>query len=228
MREESPEKKSPLRSGFTTGACATATSLAAATLLLERRNLAEIEIRLPRGQLTRFALQSCALGAEEGEAICSTIKDAGDDPDVTHRAEIISTVKLTDLSGFCFIAGQGVGTVTKAGLPLAVGEPAINPVPRKMIESHLTALAQRVAYIGGFQVSIAITNGVELAKKTMNGRLGIVGGLSVLGTTGIVKPFSCSAYIASIHQGMDVAKANGFEHIAACTGSTSDRAIQSV
>ncbi|MFV2056085.1 MAG: cobalt-precorrin-5B (C(1))-methyltransferase [Thiohalomonadales bacterium] len=228
MRAESPEQKKKLRSGFTTGACATATSLAAATLLLENEPLDAIEICLPRGELTRFVLTYCRLGPKQHEAHCATIKDAGDDPDVTHRAEIIATVALTSAVGVKFVAGQGVGTVTRAGLSLEVGEPAINPVPREMMTMHLGKLAERNAYTGGFRITISITHGVALAKKTMNARLGIIGGLSILGTTGIVKPFSCAAYIASIHQAMDVAKANGLEHIAACTGSTSDRIIQSI
>jgi len=231
MRNESSELKRPLRSGFTTGACATATSLAAATLLLDQRfdnnTISNINIELPSGKSTNFELHFCQK-TQVDVASCATIKDAGDDPDVTHQAEIIATVKLLPKAGVVFKAGSGVGTVSKRGLAIPVGEPAINPVPRKMIQAHLHRLANRLAYSGGFAVTISISDGEELAKKTMNGRLGIVGGLSILGTTGIVKPFSCSAYIASIHQGMDVAKANGIKHIAACTGSSSERAIQTL
>jgi len=229
MRNESSELKRSLRSGYTTGACATATSLAAATLLLELKQctLSNIEIELPSGQMTTFDLHKCQKNQVD-VASCATIKDAGDDPDVTHLAEIIATVKLLPHAGIVFKAGSGVGTVSKPGLAIGVGEPAINPVPRKMMQTHLHRLADRFDYSGGFEVSISISDGEALAKKTMNGRLGIVGGLSILGTTGIVKPFSCSAYIASIHQGMDVAKANGIEHIAACTGSSSERAIQTL
>ena len=125
-----------------------------------------------------------------------------------------------------FKADQGVGTVTLAGLALAIGEPAINPVPRQMMQDNLQLVAQTYDYQGGFEVSIGIDQGTELALKTMNGRLGIVGGLSVLGTSGIVRPFSCSAWIASIHRGMDVAAANGCEHIAAATGNTSEAYVQ--
>jgi cobalt-precorrin-5B (C1)-methyltransferase len=116
--------------------------------------------------------------------------------------------------------------VTRAGLTLAVGEPAINPVPRRMMHDHLVDLAAEYAYTGGFEVTIGVEGGEALALKTMNPRLGIVGGLSILGTTGIVRPFSCSAYIASIHQGIDVARANGYRHVAACTGNASEDAMR--
>jgi cobalt-precorrin-5B (C1)-methyltransferase len=135
-------------------------------------------------------------------------------------------VRLLPEPGVTFRAGPGVGTVTRAGLTLPVGEPAINPVPRKMITDHLTELAAEHAYRGGFEVTIGVEGGEQLALKTMNPRLGILGGLSILGTTGIVRPFSCSAYIASIHQGIDVARANGYMHLAACTGNASEDAMR--
>jgi len=122
----------------------------------------------------------------------------------------------------------GVGTVTRPGLVLAVGEPAINPVPRKMISDHLTLLAAETGYHGGFEVTVNVEGGEALALKTMNPRLGILGGLSILGTSGIVRPFSCAAYIASIHQGIDVAKTNGYLHIAACTGNASEDTMRRV
>jgi len=155
-------------------------------------------------------------------AVAAVIKDAGDDPDVTHEAVVFTRVALRVAPGIQFVAGPGVGTVTRAGLTLAIGEPAINPVPRQMISTHLQLLAQKADYRGGFVVSIGVENGENLALKTMNPRLGIVGGLSILGTTGIVRPFSCSAYIASIHQGIDVARANAQHHLAACTGNASE------
>jgi cobalt-precorrin-5B (C1)-methyltransferase len=128
--------------------------------------------------------------------------------------------------GVEFIAGAGVGTVTREGLALAVGEPAINEVPRRMMREHLQQQAERFDYGGGFGVEVGVENGEALAQKTMNPRLGIVGGLSILGTSGIVRPYSCAAWIASIHQGMDVALANGVEHIAASTGNASEAAIR--
>ena len=151
-------------------------------------------------------------------ATAGIIKDAGDDPDVTHGAEVVVTVRpLAAGSGVVFRAGAGVGTVTLPGLPLAVGEPAINPAPRRMI-------AEVVA--DDVEVTIAIPGGEALALKTANGRLGIVGGLSVLGTTGVVVPYSCASWISSIHRGIDVARALGYDHVAAATGRTSEAAVQ--
>ncbi|KPA87520.1 cobalt-precorrin-5B (C(1))-methyltransferase, partial [Pseudomonas asplenii] len=156
------------------------------------------------------------------------LKDAGDDPDVTHGALLYTRVRLTAEPGVHFHAGSGVGTVTRPGLVLAVGEPAINPVPRRMITEHLQQLAAEHAYDGGFSVTVNVEGGEALALKTMNPRLGILGGLSILGTSGIVRPFSCSAYIASIHQGIDVARTNGYLHIAACTGNASEDTMRRV
>ncbi|MEM7208672.1 MAG: cobalt-precorrin-5B (C(1))-methyltransferase [Pseudomonadota bacterium] len=221
MRDETPEQKQPLRTGLTTGACATATSLAAAKLLLTGEPSETIEIALPRGKRVAFDLTACALNGDVARA--DTVKDAGDDPDATHGATVFAQVQLREDPGVVFTAAEGVGTVTRTGLTLAVGEPAINPVPREMMSAHLTQLADALSYSGGFDVAIGIVNGEKIAEQTMNGRLGILGGLSILGTTGIVRPYSCAAFIASIHQGIDVAIANGVEHIAACTGSTSER-----
>ncbi|MGF6778549.1 cobalt-precorrin-5B (C(1))-methyltransferase [Paraburkholderia sp. GAS334] len=225
MRDETPEQPAPLRSGYTTGSCATATSLAAARLLLVGVASDVADIVLPKGQHVPMPLVFCRL-TDDGGAEAGTIKDAGDDPDVTHGAVVFARVQLRAQPGVRFFAGPGVGTVTRAGLTLAVGEPAINPVPRQMMTQHLTELAVEHGYAGGFDVTIGVEGGEALALKTMNPRLGIVGGLSILGTTGIVRPFSCSAYIASIHQGIDVARANGYRHIAACTGNTSEDAMR--
>ncbi|MBX2884400.1 MAG: cobalt-precorrin-5B (C(1))-methyltransferase [Granulosicoccus sp.] len=225
MREDSPEKVTKLRSGFSTGACATATSLAAARLLLTEHYTSTASIELPRGEQVDFHLEEC-VKVDARSARASTIKDAGDDPDVTHKALIVAEVALVEAKGIQFLAGEGVGTVTREGLSLAVGEAAINPVPRAMITAHLSSLAAEQNYTGGFTVTIGVRDGEKLAERTMNARLGILGGLSILGTTGIVRPFSCAAYIASIHQSIDVAHANGLSHIAASTGSTSERYIQ--
>lgn len=220
MRDETAEQPAPLRSGLTTGSCATATSLAAARLLLTGQASDAVQITLPKGKVVQMRLEFCRLlddGAEAG-----TLKDAGDDPDVTHGALLYSRVRLQAQPGVRFVAGSGVGTVTRPGLVLAVGEPAINPVPRKMMNEHLQRLAEEAAYAGGFEVTVNVRDGENLALKTMNPRLGIIGGLSILGTSGIVRPFSCAAYIASIHQGIDVARTNGYLHIAACTGNASE------
>ena len=226
MRDETAEQPAPLRSGLTTGSCATATSLAAARLLLCGIQADAVDIVLPKGKQVQMRLEFCRLTEQGAEA--GTIKDAGDDPDVTHGALLFSQVRLTDGPGVRFVAGRGVGTVTRPGLVLAVGEPAINPVPRKMIGDHLGRLAEEVGYAGGFEVTVNVEGGEALALKTMNPRLGILGGLSILGTSGIVRPFSCAAYIASIHQGIDVAKTNGYLHIAACTGNASEDTMRRV
>ncbi|EIK96511.1 cobalt-precorrin-6A synthase [Pseudomonas sp. M47T1] len=226
MRDETAEQPAPLRSGLTTGSCATATSLAAARLLLTGQVLDAAQITLPKGKQVEMRLEFCRLHEDGAEA--GTLKDAGDDPDVTHGALLYSRVRLLPQAGIRFVAGSGVGTVTRPGLVLGVGEPAINPVPRRMITEHLTALAVECAYVGGFEVTVNVQDGAALALKTMNPRLGILGGLSILGTSGIVRPFSCAAYIASIHQGIDVATTNGFMHIAACTGNASEDTMRRV
>ncbi|NBA95121.1 cobalt-precorrin-5B (C(1))-methyltransferase [Pseudomonas sp. R5(2019)] len=226
MRNETGEQARPLRSGLTTGSCATATSLAATRLLLTGEVSDAVEITLPKGKRVQMRLEFCRLLGDGAEA--GTIKDAGDDPDVTHGALLFSQVRLLDTPGVRFKAGSGVGTVTRPGLVLAVGEPAINPVPRQMMTEHLLRLAEDCSYSGGFEVSVNVQDGASLALKTMNPRLGILGGLSILGTSGIVRPFSCAAYIASIHQGIDVAKTNGYEHVAACTGNASEDTMRGV
>jgi cobalt-precorrin-5B (C1)-methyltransferase len=226
MRDETAEQPAPLRSGLTTGSCATATSLAAARLLLAGETNDAIEITLPKGKCVQMRLEFCRLMADGAEA--GTLKDAGDDPDVTHGALVYAQVRLAPEPGVRFVAGEGVGTVTRPGLVLGVGEPAINPVPRRMMAEHLSQAAQEFGYEGGFEVTICVENGSALALKTMNPRLGILGGLSILGTSGIVRPFSCAAYIASIHQGIDVARTNGYQHIAACTGNASEDTMRRV
>ncbi len=237
MHEQVDKNVAKLRSGYTTGACATATAKAAAMTLLgldlgrelgrgrEHQLQNSVEITLPRGKTATFIISACQ-PISSARIRADTVKDAGDDPDVTHRATVFCEVELSVNPGVRFYAAEGVGTVTRAGLSLAVGEPAINPTPRKMIAEHLLLIAHERGYDGGFEVHIGVVNGEKLARKTMNARLGIVGGLSILGTTGIVRPFSCSAFIASIHQSIEVAHANGIGEIAASTGSTSEQYIQ--
>ena len=213
-----------LRFGWTTGACATAATQAAFRALHTGAFEPTVQITLPKGQTPSFELVQQKL--TRGSAIASVIKDAGDDPDVTHEAEIVAEVRLSeDATGVRFFAGNGVGTVTLPGLPLAVGEPAINPSPRSMIVAAIQDICMELGVSGNVDVTISIPGGEQLALKTMNGRLGIKGGLSVLGTTGIVIPYSCSSWIHSIHRGVDVAKEQGIGHIAAATGSTSEVAI---
>ncbi len=217
----------PLKSGFTTGACAAAAAKAAAQALISvSKNLlapTTIEIPFPDGSSHSFKIEKYNTGSDWASA--SVIKDAGDDPDVTNGAEITATVRLTDSGGIVIKGGQGVGLVTKPGLSVSVGEPAINPVPRKMIleavqeTSLLVDNAQK-----GIEIEVSIKDGELLAKKTLNYRLGIVGGLSVLGTTGIVKPLSTEAWTATIVSTMDVAKATGQREIVLSTGRTSENA----
>src|SRR3954451_713310 len=220
------QQTAALRRGWTTGAGAAAAARAAYAALLTGRFPDPVTIRLPRGQAPSFPL---ALSERaDGCARAGIVKDAGDDPDVTHGALVIADVAWAAAgTGVSFRAGEGVGTVTRAGLPLAVGEPAINPAPRAMIREMLADLAEaNGAPPPDLTVTLAIPGGEQLAEKTMNRRLGIEGGLSILGTTGIVVPYSCSSWIHAIQRGIDVARAAGFAHIAAATGSTSERAVQ--
>jgi len=216
------ERAPKLRRGWTTGSCATAAAKAAAAALLGDAFPDPVEITLPRGERVAFALAETSQG--DGFASAGVVKDAGDDPDVTHGALVRATVRHAEPgAGIVFRAGNGVGTITRPGLPLPPGEPAINPVPRAMI---VAALAELGAH--DMIVEVGIDNGEELAKRTLNARLGIVGGLSVLGTTGIVVPYSCAAWIDTIHRGIDVARATGVAHIAGSTGSTSEAAVRAL
>lgn len=215
----------PLRRGWTTGACAAAAAKAAYAALLTGEFPDPVEVALPRGERPSFAL--ALTRKEERAASAGIVKDAGDDPDVTHGAVVIATVRPAAAgNGVTFRAGEGVGMVTRPGLPVPPGEPAINPAPRQMIRDAIAEVAAAAGGQGDVEVEIAIPGGEALAAKTLNGRLGIVGGLSILGTTGIVVPYSCSAWIHSIHRGIDVARAIGLTHIAGATGATSEAAVQ--
>jgi cobalt-precorrin-5B (C1)-methyltransferase len=215
-----------LRRGWTSGACAAAAARAAFAALLCGRFPDPVSIRLPRGRTAQFAL--ALAGRYQGRARAGIIKDAGDDPDVTHGVLVIAEVVPAAVgSGIGFAAGEGVGRVTRPGLALGVGEPAINLAPRAMIRDALMdEAAENGLPAPDVIVTISIPGGERLAEKTMNSRLGIVGGLSILGTTGVVVPYSCSSWIHSIQRGIDVARAAGLGHIAAATGATSEQAVQ--
>lgn len=231
----------PLRRGWTTGACATAATRAAYTALVTGEFPDPVSIVLPKGDQPAFALafegkSAPVAGAEldSGAGLASRahwakagiVKDAGDDPDVTHGALVIS--KITALKpgeGLRFVAGEGVGTVTLPGLPIAPGEAAINPVPRRLMTEQIESLAAELGGPLDVEIEISVPGGEQLALKTWNPRLGIKGGLSILGTTGVVHPFSCSAWIHSIHRGIDVARATGLTHVGGATGSTSETAM---
>jgi len=206
-----------LRSGYTTGACAAAAAKAAALALTTQQAVQEVTIRLPIGQDVTFAVHRCEVGPDE--ALCSVIKDAGDDPDVTHGAEICARVRRAE--HFELAGGEGVGTVTRPGLGLEVGGPAINPVPRRMISESIAEVTTELP-----RVEISVPGGEQMAKKTLNGRLGIVGGISILGTTGIVRPYSTASWRASVEQAVDVAAANGVREVVFSTGGRSEKFSQ--
>ena len=219
----SRKPETELRRGWTTGACATAAVQAALGGLWEMRVPSTVQITLPRGETPVFEIANSEIG--DGWAYAAVIKDAGDDPDVTHQALIEARVEMSE-GGVIFKGGTGIGQVTRPGLPIAVGEPAINPVPREMMSAVVRDTAARLDEAPNITITLSVPNGAELAEKTWNPRLGIIGGLSILGTTGIVRPFSCAAWIASIHRGVDVARAIGLTHVAGCTGATSEKAVQ--
>ena len=220
-----PPPDKDLRPGWTTGACATAAAKAAFVALHTGDFPDPVTIRLPKDRIASFDLARTQRDA--GFALAGVVKDAGDDPDVTHGVMVIARIaRAAAGTGISFHAGPGVGTVTRPGLPIARGEPAINPGPRAMIEMNVQDAARDLGCGADATVTISIPNGEAIATKTLNGRLGIVGGLSILGTTGIVVPYSCSAWIHAIHRGVDVARAAGLDHIAAATGRTSEDAAR--
>src|SRR5918998_723740 len=206
MRRVRDEK---LRTGWTTGACAAAAAKAAARALLSgEAQKKEVEIKLPRKgeeKRVRFAVERCEVGASWAEAVI--VKDAGDDPDVTHGAHLTARVSWREEPGIELDRGEGVGTVTKPGLGLPVGGPAINAVPRRMISYSVEEVIDPDER--GVRVVISVPNGERMAEKTTNARLGILGGVSILGTTGIVRPFSTAAWAASVVQAVNVMGAQG-------------------
>jgi cobalt-precorrin-5B (C1)-methyltransferase len=239
-------KRKKLKSGYTTGACAAAAAKAAVLLVTNHASrVTAVEIPFPDGSRVKFRIQDSGFRVQERTAWASVIKDAGDDPDVTNGAEIVANVrvksqessvknndsdsdsKLVTLNSLLYLRGGiGVGMVTKPGLAISVGEPAINPVPRKMIESAVieaVGAGSPRPSVGAIEITISVPNGEELAKKTLNKRLGIVGGISILGTTGIVKPVSTEAWTATITSSMDVAKAMGYKEIVLSAGRSSEK-----
>ncbi|MHB8809271.1 MAG: cobalt-precorrin-5B (C(1))-methyltransferase [Desulfobulbaceae bacterium] len=225
---ESKSKK--LRSGYTTGACAAAAAKAATCILLRKGAISEtVEIPFPDGSRVAFNVQRPEYRLQDGKGVAtaSIVKDAGDDPDITNGAEIAASVRIAEDPGIVIQGGRGVGRVTKPGLAIPVGEPAINPVPRKMIrEAVAEAVRECGAAVPGLEVTISVPAGEELAKKTLNHRLGIIGGISILGTTGIVRPLSEEAWTATVTASFDVAKALGLTEVVISTGRTSEKAHQ--
>jgi cobalt-precorrin-5B (C1)-methyltransferase len=221
MQKKDKKDPSQMRQGYTTGACSTAATKAALIALITGEAQEESTIHLPVGRDATFTIEKCEM--TESVVRAETIKDAGDDPDATHKALIVSTVSWIDTPGIILDGGVGVGRVTKPGLPVPVGEAAINPVPRKMILTTVQQTLEEFQINRGVKVVISVPDGEEIAKKTLNGRLGIVGGISILGTRGIVVPFSSSAYMASIVEAISVAKACGSEHVVLTTGGRSEK-----
>ncbi len=216
-----------LKKGWTTGACAAGAAAAAYRAHVTRAFEDTVTIRLPRSETPTFTLVTQDL--DNVSARAGIIKDAGDDPDVTHGLEIVAEVhNAKPGTGVTFVAGEGVGTVTMNGLALAPGEPAINPGPRAYITQALETVAQELGTEADgppdVELTISIPGGREVADQTMNARLGIIGGLSVLGTTGVVVPYSCSSWIHAIQRGVDVARAQGLQHLLGATGRTSEKA----
>lgn len=209
-----------LRSGWTTGTCSAAAAKAAATGLLFQQVQTSVEVALPDARVVWFAVERCDVEDDRCEAV--VVKDAGDDPDVTHGAHLTATVRWLDGPGLQLEGGVGVGVVTKPGLGLEVGGPAINPVPRQMIRENILSvfdLEQR-----GVRVTISVPDGEKRAKKTTNARLGILGGISILGTTGIVRPFSTESWRASVLQAVSVMAAQGEATLVLATGGRTEKA----
>jgi cobalt-precorrin-5B (C1)-methyltransferase len=213
-----------LRSGYTTGACAAAAARAATIALLKQEVVNQVQVELPGANQANFKVNRCVFNCSQ--ASCSVIKDAGDDPDVTHGAEISAIVSWKDKPGISITGGKGVGVVTKPGLEIPVGMTAINPVPRQIIEHSVREVAGNKLDSKGIQVTISVPAGEELAKRTLNPRLGITKGISILGTTGIVIPYSVNAYTTCISQALDVAVACGCSQVVLTTGRRSEKFAQ--
>lgn len=215
----------PLRSGFTTGSCATAATRAALEGLLSRIPQHSATIILPDGETVTLPVSSCTFTKDS--CTCGVIKDAGDDPDVTNGYTVLSTVSLTTRPGVQFLPGEGVGTITLPGIGIPVGEPAINQTPRRMITNEIEQLLHSHGLHSGVSVRISVPGGSELAKKTFNPRLGITGGISIIGTSGIVRPFSSEAFVNSIRKEIQVARALGCPSIVINSGAKSENYLRS-
>jgi cobalt-precorrin-5B (C1)-methyltransferase len=235
VNDETPELREPdlprtakdrpraLRTGWTTGTCAAAAAKAAATALVTDTVQTHVEIALPSGRRVGFEVHRCEIrSGQQAEAV--VVKDAGDDPDVTHGAHLTATVRWRPEIGVGISGGDGVGTVTKPGLGLAIGGPAINDTPRRMITWSVGEVVdvERI----GVAVVISVPGGEKMARKTTNGRLGILGGISILGTTGIVRPFSTASWRASVMQAVSVMAAQGESTLVLCTGGRTEHAAR--
>jgi cobalt-precorrin-5B (C1)-methyltransferase len=218
------EKKAKgTRKGYTTGACSSAAARAAVLGLVDGAVPETVDCDLPNGQQVRFAV--CNGYCDRDAAHAVVIKDAGDDPDVTDKAPLTADVRLLPEAPGAVVlkGGEGVGTITMQGLGLEVGGPAINPVPRRNIEANVRSAAGALLERSGLEVTISVPGGEEMAKKTLNYRLGIIGGISILGTTGIVHPYSTAAFRASVIQGIEVAASQGQDTVVLTTGGRTEK-----
>ena len=219
---EAPEKsKEKLRTGFTTGTCATAASKAGILAIINQQSLNNVDVILPKRDKINIQINSCNFSKDNAQ--CSVIKDGGDDPDVTHGAEIFVDISLTDKIGSIEIdGGKGVGRVTKPGLGLEIGTAAINPTPKKMILENIQEVGEEVLGKNGIKIVVSVPTGEELAKKTDNPRIGILDGISILGTSGIVIPYSTASFAAAIRQQIDVVSSMNDEEVVLTTGGRSE------
>ena len=208
-----------LRTGWTTGTCASAAAKAATTALRDQAAQRTVEVALPSGRRVSFDVESCAHDATKATAV--VVKDAGDDPDVTHGAHLTATVRWRTEPGIVLEGGEGVGIVTKPGLGIEVGEPAITATPRAMITQAVAEVTDLVNR--GVVVLLSVPGGEKMARKTTNARLGILGGISILGTTGIVRPFSTASWRASVEQAVSVMAAQGERTVVLCTGGRTEK-----
>ena len=218
VQEKPPGK---LRTGFTTGTSATAASVAAILSIIDQKKIKSVDVILPKKDKIKISINSCEF--EKNKACCSVIKDGGDDPDVTHDAEIVVDLELTSKPNSIEIdGGEGVGRVTKPGIGLEIGQAAINPTPRKMITENLTQVGKKILEKNGIKVMISVPKGKELGPKTDNPRIGIIGGISILGTSGIVIPYSTASFAAAIRQQIDVVVSMGDHTVMLTTGGRSE------
>lgn len=222
-------RKGLLRTGYTTGTSASAATKAGLLTLKSSQLYHTVDVILPKGKTATLRIAWTKINQPHQSVTCAVIKDGGDDPDVTHGAEICSTVSLTNKKGLIEIdGGIGVGRVTRPGLGLEIGTAAINPIPKRMIEHNLFDSANSLLSTNGIKIIISVPKGEELAKKTDNPRLGIIGGISILGTTGIVFPYSTASFAASIRQSLDIAVSLGTEIVILTTGGRSEDFIKNV
>jgi cobalt-precorrin-5B (C1)-methyltransferase len=225
---EEKKRKGTLRTGYTTGTTATAATKGALYALINGKPVEEVAVSLPKGKMATLKI-AWTKSESNGKVTCAAIKDGGDDPDATHGAEICSTVSFSENATKIYIdGGKGVGRVTKPGLGLEIGKAAINPTPLQMLEQAIREVAGHQLENQGVDVVISVPNGEEIAKKTDNPRLGILGGISILGTTGLVLPYSTASFAASIRQGLDVATAMGADTVVLTTGGRSEDFVREI